>query len=137
MRALAGEHHDLAHPIAWYVVAGIVTTGAQELLFLGARSVVGSVAANIFALALTTVANTEFQRRVTFAAQRASTLRLHVQSVATFAFYACYGSLVLMSLQAIVPAPSATMEAVALAVASAVGGSMRFVILRWWVFTGH
>ncbi|HKS43544.1 MAG TPA: GtrA family protein [Amycolatopsis sp.] len=125
------------HPVVWYVLAGAVTTGAQELLFLAARPVLGSVAANIVALAITTVANTEFQRRVTFAGHRASRLRLHLQSALTFLFYAGYGSVALMSLEAIIRSPSATLEAVALAVASIVGGTLRFAILRWWVFTSR
>lgn len=130
-----GERRASAHPLAWYMVAGIVTTGVQELLFFGARPMLGAVAANIVALALTTLANTEFQRRVTFAGRRTSALRLHLQSAGTFAFYATYGSVVLMSLQAITPSHSATVEAVALAVASTVGGVLRFALLRWWVFT--
>ncbi|KAA9165740.1 GtrA family protein [Amycolatopsis acidicola] len=124
-----------AHPIVWYVVAGAVTTGLQELIFLGARPVLGSVASNVVAIALTTVANTEFQRRVTFAGMRPSPLKLHLQSLGTFAFYAFYGSVVLVTLQALVGSPSATLEAVVLAITSTVGGILRFVVLRWWVFT--
>lgn len=125
----------IAHPVVWYVVAGAVTTGLQELVFLGARPVLGSVAANIVAIALTTLANTEFQRRVTFAGMQASPLKLHLQSAGTFAFYAFYGSIVLVSLQAIVGTPSATLEGVVLAITSTIGGILRFVLLRWWVFT--
>ncbi|TVT44419.1 GtrA family protein [Amycolatopsis rhizosphaerae] len=126
-----------AHPLAWYIAAGVVTTGLQELIFLAARPLIQSVAANILAIALTTLANTEFQRRVTFARMRAPAWRLHLQSAGTFAFYAGYGSVVLMSLRAVVPAPSATLEAVVLAATSALGGILRFALLRWWVFTTH
>ena len=127
----------ITHPVVWYIVAGAVTTGSQELIFLGGRPVIGSVAANIVAIAITTVLNTAFQRRVTFAGMRTSAFRLHLQSAGTFAFYASYGSLVLMSLQAITTDPSATVEAIALAAASLLGGILRFVVLRWWVFTTH
>jgi putative flippase GtrA len=125
------------HPIAWYVVAGAVTTGLQEVLFLAARPLLGSVAANVVAIAVTTLANTEFHRRVTFAHMRTSALRLHLQSLGSFAFYAGYGSVVLVTLQAVVDSPSATLEAVVLAATSAFGGILRFVILRWWVFSTH
>jgi putative flippase GtrA len=121
--------------MVWYVGAGVVTTALQELIFLAARPVFGSVAANVLAIAVTTLANTEFHRRVTFARMHTSTLRLHLQSLGTFAFYAGYGSVVLVSLQAIVPSPSATLEAVVLAATSAIGGILRFALLRWWVFT--
>ncbi|NIH87627.1 GtrA family protein [Amycolatopsis granulosa] len=123
-----------AHPIAWYTVAGALTTGLQEVLFLGTRPLLGALAANVLALALTTIANTEFQRRVTFAGSPASPLRVHLQSVGTFAFYAGYGSVVLLSLHLFTPAPSAAVQAVALALASALGGLARFAVLRWWVF---
>lgn len=129
------EERRTVHPVVWYVAAGVVTTAVQELLFLGARELIGSVAANIVALALTTVANTDFHRRVTFSNRPVSALRLHLQSLGTFAFYAGYGSIVLMSLRAIVGSPSATVEAVALAVTSTLGGILRFLLLRWWVFT--
>ncbi|GAB3568170.1 GtrA family protein [Amycolatopsis endophytica] len=122
------------HPVAWYVVAGVLTTGLQELLFLGARPLTGALIANIVAIALTTVGNTEFQRRVTFAGLPVSRLRLHLQSAGTFAFYASYGSLVLVSLHLFTPEPSATLQAVTLAMASGLGGILRFALLRWWVF---
>ncbi|MEU0465942.1 GtrA family protein [Amycolatopsis sp. NPDC006131] len=125
------------HPVAWYVVAGVLTTGLQELLFLGGRPLLGAVTANVLAIALTTLANTEFQRRVTFAGHSASPVRLHLQSAVTFAFYAGYGSLVLLSLHLFTTNPSATLQAVALAAASGLGGIVRFAVLRWWVFRAH
>lgn len=125
------------HPVVWYVAAGVVTTVVQELIFLGTRPVFGSLVANIVAIALTTLGNTEFHRRVTFADRPRSTLRLHLQSLGTFAFYAGYGSIVLMSLRAIAGPPSATVEAVALAVTSTIGGFLRFLLLRWWVFANR
>ncbi|MDQ0379621.1 GtrA domain-containing protein [Amycolatopsis thermophila] len=125
------EHH---HPVVWYVVAGALTTALQELLFVGARPLLGALTANVVAIALTTIANTEFQRRVTFAGISASPVRLHLQSVGTFAFYAGYGSLVLVSLHLFTAEPSATLQAVALAVTSGLGGILRFALLRWWVF---
>lgn len=124
-----------AHPVVWYVTAGIVTTGVQELIFLAGRSLLGSVTANVVAIALTTLANTEFHRRVTFAQMRTSAMKLHLQSLGTFVFYASYGSIVLLLLREFVGAPSATLEAIVLAITSAVGGVLRFVVLRWWVFT--
>ncbi|WP_236788981.1 GtrA family protein [Amycolatopsis sp. GM8] len=131
----AERRRDSAHPVVWYVAAGVVTTGLQEVIFLAGRPLMASVAANIVAIAVTTLLNTEFHRRVTFAHMRTSRVKLHLQSLGTFAFYAGYGSVVLLVLQAIVGSPSATLEAVTLAVTSAVGGVLRFVVLRWWVFT--
>lgn len=126
-----------AHPVVWYMVAGAVTTGLQEVLFLAARPILGAVTANVIAIALTTLANTEFHRRYTFADKRTSPLRLHLQSAGSFLFYAGYGSVVLVALQAIVGSPSATLEAIVLAATSTFGGILRFVVLRWWVFSTH
>jgi putative flippase GtrA len=122
-------------PFLWYVIAGVATTGIQALLFLLMRVPLGSVAANLLALVVTTVLNSEFHRRVTFAEYRERTFRLHVQSILTFAFYAGYGSLVLIGLNALVDRPSATLETTALLLVSAGGGIARFLILRGWVFT--
>jgi putative flippase GtrA len=122
------------HPAVWYVVAGVLTTALQELLFLGVRPLTGALIANVVAIALTTIGNTEFHRRVTFAGAPASPLRLHLQSAGTFTFYASYGSLVLVSLHLFTPDPSATLQAITLAVASGLGGIVRFALLRWWVF---
>jgi putative flippase GtrA len=131
----AERRPDTHHTVVWYVVAGVITTGFQELVFLGGRPILGSVAANIVAIAITTLANTEFHRRVTFAGMHTSRLKLHLQSIATFVFYAGYGSAVLLLLRVIIASPSATLEAVVLAATSMVGGILRFVLLRWWVFT--
>jgi len=134
-RGTTPRHPFAPHPVAWYVVAGALTTGLQELLFLGARPLLGALIANVLAVALTTVANTEFQRRVTFAGVPASPVRLHLQSIGTFAFYATYGSVVLLSLHLFTPDPSAALQAITLAATSALGGAIRFALLRWWVFT--
>lgn len=129
------RHHRLGEHLVLYVVAGGVTTAMQAGLFLLLRPWLDSVLANLVAIAVTTVVNTEFHRRVTFADSESTANRRRVQSLLTFAFYAGYGSVVLAILQSFVDAPSANLEAVVLAVASTLGGLARFVLLRWWVFT--
>jgi putative flippase GtrA len=130
-------HHELGHHAAWYVVAGVVTTGAQSALFLMLQPPVGSQLANLLAIALTTVANTEFHRRVTFADRPSDAGKRHLQDFLTFLFYAGYSSIVLASLDAVVDNPSAWTETVVLFMASGVGGALRFVVLRWWVFAAR
>ncbi|MEC3973665.1 GtrA family protein [Amycolatopsis sp. H20-H5] len=128
------RHHELGHHAAWYLVAGGVTTGLQAGLFLLLRPEFGSQIANLVAIALTTVGNTEFHRRVTFADRSSQAGKRHLQDLLTFLFYAAYGSIVLASLEALVDEPSALLETGTLLAASFVGGIARFVVLRWWVF---
>ncbi|MBB1158836.1 GtrA family protein [Amycolatopsis sp. FU40] len=119
---------------AWYLAAGVVTTGLQAVLFLAFRPEIGAQWANLAALAITTVGNTEFHRRVTFANRSSRAGKRHLQDLVTFAFYAGYGSVVLAALDAVVPHPSAGQQTAALLAASFVGGVVRFAVLRWWVF---
>jgi putative flippase GtrA len=127
-------HHELGHHAAWYVVAGAVTTGAQSVLFMVLQPPIGSQVANLVAIALTTIGNTEFHRRVTFAGRQSEAGKRHLQDFLTFLFYAGYGSIVLASLDVVVDNPSVWMQTVVLFAASGVGGVARFVVLRWWVF---
>ncbi|QRP44434.1 GtrA family protein [Amycolatopsis sp. FDAARGOS 1241] len=133
-RQPAHHDHELGGHAAWYLVAGAVTTGVQAVLFLVLRSELGSQWANLVAIAITTVGNTEFHRRVTFAGRASKAGQRHLQDLVTFAFYAGYGSLVLAGLGAVVSHPTAWEETVSLLAASFVGGLVRFVVLRWWVF---
>jgi putative flippase GtrA len=127
-------HHELGSHAAWYLVAGVVTTAAQSVLFLVLQPPLGSQVANLAAIALTTLANTEFHRRVTFADRKSNASKRHLQDFLTFLFYAGYGSIVLATVDAVVTAPSAFLETVVLFLASGLGGAIRFVVLRWWVF---
>lgn len=119
---------------AWYLAAGVLTTLAQLLVFLGLQAAMGSYVANLLAIALTTVANTEFHRRITFADSPSRPARRHLQTVLSFVFYAGYGSAVLLLVQAFVADPTPIVETVALAIASFLGGVARFFLLRAWVF---
>ncbi|WP_244223886.1 GtrA family protein [Amycolatopsis circi] len=119
---------------AWYLAAGVVTTGLQAVLFLAFRPEIGAQWANLAALAITTVGNTEFHRRVTFAERSSRAGKRHLQDFITFAFYAGYGSVVLAVLDAVVSQPSAGQQTAVLLAASFVGGVVRFAVLRWWVF---
>ncbi|MEU0533769.1 GtrA family protein [Amycolatopsis tolypomycina] len=128
------RHHELGTHAAWYVVAGVVTTGLQAVLFLLLRDELGAQVANLVAIAVTTVGNTEFHRRVTFSGRPSNAGKRHLQDLLTFVFYALYGSAVLALLDAFVERPTSWEETGALLLASLVGGIVRFAVLRWWVF---
>ncbi|WP_216215961.1 GtrA family protein [Amycolatopsis aidingensis] len=135
-RAAQGRREFGRHA-AWYVAAGAVTTGLQALLFLALREPFGPHAANLLAIAVTTLANTEFHRRVTFASAASPTGRRYLQAVLTFTFYAGYGAAVLFTLHAVAPQAGAFTESAAVAAASLAGGAIRFLALRSWVFLRH
>ncbi|WP_199785829.1 GtrA family protein [Streptomyces sp. AA4] len=128
------RRREMGGHAAWYLAAGVVTTGLQAVLFLAFRPEIGAQWANLAALAITTVGNTEFHRRVTFADRSGRAGKRHLQDLVTFAFYAGYGSVVLAALDALVETPSAGQQTAALLAASFVGGVVRFAVLRWWVF---
>ncbi|WP_199817467.1 MULTISPECIES: GtrA family protein [unclassified Amycolatopsis] len=128
------RRREMGSHAAWYLAAGVVTTGLQAVLFLAFRPEIGAQWANLAALAITTVGNTEFHRRVTFANRSSRAGKRHLQDLVTFAFYAGYGSVVLAALDAVVPHPSAGQQTAVLLAASFVGGVVRFAVLRWWVF---
>ncbi|MFE0025345.1 GtrA family protein [Amycolatopsis sp. NPDC059021] len=134
VRRTPRRRHELGGHAAWYVVAGAVTTGLQAALFLMLQPELGTQPANLVAIALTTLANTEFHRRITFAGRAGNARKRHLQNLLTFAFYAGYGSIVLAALDAFVDAPTAWEQTATLLAASVVGGVARFVLLRWWVF---
>ncbi|MFI7120937.1 GtrA family protein [Amycolatopsis sp. NPDC049868] len=134
IRRAPERHHELGNHAAWYVVAGVVATGLQAVLFLILQPILGPQPANLVALAVTTIGNTEFHRRVTFATRKSNAGKRHFQDLVTFAFYAVYGSIVIASLDAVISEPTALEQTGALLAASVVGGIARFAVLRWWVF---
>ncbi|ASR35109.1 hypothetical protein BAY61_09085 [Prauserella marina] len=128
------RNRELGRDAFWYVTAGCLTTITQALLYLLLREPVGAHVANLATIAVTTVANTEFHRRITFAGAVDAPARRHIQTVATFAFYALAGTGALMLVQATVAVPSPVLESLALVATSLAGGAVRFVLLRSWVF---
>jgi putative flippase GtrA len=131
------RHAGLGKHAVWYLVAGGITTALQAGLFLTLREPFGSHTANLVAIGITTLANTEFHHRVTFAGSSAPSGRRYLQAAVTFVFYAGYGSLVLLALHAVVDEPSGLLETSVLAAASMLGGACRFFVLRLWVFASR
>lgn len=133
-RSCAREQPDLARHVPLYVLGGAVSTGLQALLFLLLRDPLTPAAANPVAIAVTTVLNTELHRRITFADVTGPRARQHLQTVGTFLFYACAGTAALGLLHLLAERPSPTTETAVLVATSLVGGVVRFLVLRSWVF---
>jgi putative flippase GtrA len=117
-----------------YGVVGVLGTAVSALLYLVFRTWWDAVPANLAALVLSTVASTEANRRFTFPGMAADRRREYVQNAGTVAFYAVYSSAVLLVLGAVVGDPTALQESSAVAMASVLGGVVRFGVLRNWVF---
>jgi len=120
-----------------YGVVGALGTAVSTLLYLVFRVWWDAVPANLAALVLSTVLSTEVNRRFTFDGAVADRAREYLQNAGTVAFYAVYGSVVLLLLEQVVVDPTALQESLAVAGASVVGGLARFVLLRNWVFGGR
>jgi putative flippase GtrA len=121
--------------LARFMAVGVLSTIAYAALYLALRSGIGPGTANALALALTGVANTQANRRVTFGLRgRHDLLRHHVQGGAVFALTLALTSLALSAQQALLPSAPHLVEVAVLLAASAAATVTRFVALRGWVF---
>jgi glycosyltransferase involved in cell wall biosynthesis len=108
---------------ARFAAVGVASTLAYALLFLALRGPLGAGAANAVALALTAVANTAANRRLTFGVRgRERLVRHHVTGALVFALALAITSGALAALHAIVPA--------ALVGASGAATAVRYLGLR-------
>lgn len=118
----------------WYITAGIVTTAIHALLFLLLSQPFGAFAANLIAIVITTVANTEFHRRITFNSLDSPRRRSTAAIGLTVVFYAGYSSAALLLLRLLVDDPTPGQQTATIVAAAAAGGMARFALLRAWVF---
>ena len=121
--------------VARFVVVGIASTIAYAVLFLALRGTLGPGGANALALALTAVANTQANRRLTFGVRgRSDLLRHHLQGAVVFLLTLALTSAALDVQQAAAPHAPRLVELAVLVVASVCATVTRFVALRSWVF---
>ncbi|WP_214366480.1 GtrA family protein [Pseudonocardia sp. H11422] len=128
------RRHPVIAQLARYAIVGGLGTSVTALTFLVLRNWFDSVPANLLALIVSTAVSTEVNRRFTFSGATAHRWRSHVQNGGTVLFYAFYSSLVLIVLDDLAPAASEVQEALVVALASVLGGLLRFLVLRYWVF---
>jgi putative flippase GtrA len=125
----------LAVPIVRFLAIGIVSTLAYALLFLGLAGAMGSVAASAVALALTAVANTAANRRLTFGIRGRSHLgRQHAAAFLVFVIALGLTNGALAVLHGVDPHPARLIEAAALVLANLAATVTRYVALATWVF---
>jgi putative flippase GtrA len=125
----------VAGPVARFMAVGVASTLAYVVLYLMLYSGLGAAGANALALALTAIANTAANRRVTFGVRgRAGVLHHHARGALVYALTLGLTSASLLSLHRIDARPPRAVELAVLVVASALATVSRYIALRSWVF---
>ena len=126
-----------ASTLARFLGIGVASTAAFAFLYLLLVGPIGAVAANAVALALTAVANTAANRRLTFGLRgRDALVRHHVRGAAVFVLTLALSSGALAVLHGVDATPARALELAVLVVAGALATVTRYVALKTWVFAG-
>jgi putative flippase GtrA len=121
--------------VARFAVVGIASTAAYALLFLALRGALGPGGANALALALTAVANTAANRRVTFGVRgRAGLLRQHTMGAVVYLITLGLTAGALGVLHGVAPRAPRAVEVAVLVVAGFAATVTRYVALKTRVF---
>ena len=122
-------------PVARFMGVGVLSTLAYALLYLLLRGPLGAAGANALALAITAVANTAANRRLTFRIRgRTHLLRQHLMGAVVYVLTLGLTSGALGVLHGLDASPSRPVELTVLVAASLVATITRYVALRTWVF---
>jgi putative flippase GtrA len=117
-----------------FTLIGALSTAATLVLYALFRQWWPPLGANLVALVITTLCNTEANRRLTFFARENSTRWVHGQGILVFALYYSFTSGALLLLHQLNPQPGRAVELAVLLTSSIVGTAGRFLLLRSWVF---
>jgi glycosyltransferase involved in cell wall biosynthesis len=118
-----------------FMLVGALSTLAYALLYLLLRGPLGAEGANALALAVTAIANTHANRRLTFGIEeRDRLLRHHVMGALVYVLTLGLTSGALAVLQGLDPDPGRALELAVLIAASVCATVTRYVALRSWVF---
>jgi putative flippase GtrA len=124
-----------AAPLARFLAIGVASTLAFALLFLLLHGPLGAAGANAAALALTAVANTAANRRLTFGVRgREHLARHHLRGAAVFVLTLALSNGALSVLHEINAHPARAAELAVLVAGSALATVTRYVALKTWVF---
>ncbi|MFZ0042061.1 MAG: dolichyl-phosphate beta-glucosyltransferase [Solirubrobacteraceae bacterium] len=124
-----------ATPLARFLGIGALSTLAYALLYLLLRGPLGAGCANALALALTAVANTQANRRLTFGIRgRAGLVRQHAAGALVYLLALGLTAGALALLQGLDPRAPRLLEVAVLVSASVLATITRYGALRAWVF---
>ena len=133
----AGPRGELRWQVAIFGLIGLLSTAATAVLYALLRSWSPPLVANLIALVMVTLLNTEANRRLTFPGAGTSGRRVHLQGLVVFAMYYTLTSGALLGLHAVDAHPSRWLEVAVLLAASVLGTAGRFVLMRSWVFASR
>ena len=118
-----------------FMAVGVVSTIAYALLYLLLRGPFGAEGANALALALTAVANTHANRRLTFGISgRRELVRQHAMGALVYVLTLGLTSGALAVLHRLDPGPGRALELTVLVAAGICATVTRYMALRSWVF---
>jgi glycosyltransferase involved in cell wall biosynthesis len=123
-----------AGPVLCFMGVGVLSTIAYAALYLLLHGTLGAAAANAVALAITAVANTAANRRVTFGVRGSGAGRHQLQGLLVFALGLALTSGSLWLLGLVSGSPPRAVEIVVLVLANLLATALRFVLMREWVF---
>jgi putative flippase GtrA len=121
-----------------FLAIGVVSTVAYALLFVLLRGPLGAVGANALALAMTAVANTHANRRLTFGIRgRRELVRQHAAGALVYVLTLGLTTGALAVLHGLDASPARAVELIVLVTASVCATVTRYMALRSWVFAGR
>lgn len=117
--------------IGSFAAIGAVSTLAYVGLYAALRPTLPKLAANLLALLLTAIGNTEANRRWTFGVRGpGGGLRHQLQGLGAFVVALLVSTGALLAFSAVDPAPGAAAEVTVLVTANLISTALRFVLLR-------
>ena len=133
LRGVARMRFDTA--LRRFLAIGVASTLAYALLYLVLRGSLGAGGANALARALTAVANTQANRRLSFGIRgQAGLVRQHTAGALVYLIALGLTDGALRLLSGLDAHPGRLLEVAVLVLASAVATATRYVALRSWVF---
>lgn len=131
---LSRSEGGLSWQVLSFAVIGAISTLANLALYGLFRLWWPVLVANLAALVITTLFNTEANRRYTFTARNTARAKTHVHGFVVFGLYYAFTSAALLVLHVTSSDPSRALELAVLLISSALGTMGRFLLLRSWVF---
>jgi putative flippase GtrA len=120
----------LVRDLVRFGAVGVVNTALYLAIYLVFRLVLPVTVANVLATLLTTVTGTNANGHVTFHVNGRIGVRSHLKSMLVTGL----GLVITTGAVTMFDTGSAVGELVVLVIASAVAGTLRFILLRHWVF---
>lgn len=137
-RRLLGRHEEFVRQVVRFSAIGVVSTGFTTLTYSVLRIWWPVLVANLAAQILTTVLNTEANRRWTFLTEARRPItsygRAQLGGAMIFALYFGFTSSALLLFRLAVPAPTPLDDILVMLLSSLVATIGRFFLLRLWTF---